>query len=189
MEACRKRQHSEAVAKFTGLQKCCAHCGLLLPYEKRSNSFCSRSCSASHANTSNPKRKRKERFCKDCGKSFVFVGTQRTKFCPGCQQRRKKAKENLKHMTLAECSSRPSVANKHPSWRWAYVRVLNRRWNAHLITSCAVCGYSRHVELCHRKAISSFPETATLAEVNAESNNVALCPTHHWEFDHGFLVL
>ena len=45
---------------------------------------------------------------------------------------------------------------------------------------CAVCGYMSHVELCHKKPIGDFPDTALLSEINSESNLVYLCPNHHW---------
>ena len=61
---------------------------------------------------------------------------------------------------------------------------------AHAVTGkCAVCDYAHGVDLCHKKAVSSFPDTATLAEINALDNLVELCPNHHWEHDHGILKL
>jgi hypothetical protein len=53
---------------------------------------------------------------------------------------------------------------------------------------CAACGYSLHVDICHIRDVASFPNSATLAEVNAPSNLVALDKRCHWEFDHGYLV-
>ena len=55
--------------------------------------------------------------------------------------------------------------------------------------ACAVCGYSRYVEVCHRKPVSDFPGTALISEINNLSNLVPLCPNHHWELDHGLLKL
>lgn len=54
---------------------------------------------------------------------------------------------------------------------------------------CIVCGYSKYIEVCHIKSVSSFPDEALLSEINAKDNLVALCPNHHWEFDSGLLVL
>ena len=54
---------------------------------------------------------------------------------------------------------------------------------------CMICGYDKHFEVCHIKAISSFPKTATVGEINNIDNLVALCPNHHWELDHGNLIL
>lgn len=55
--------------------------------------------------------------------------------------------------------------------------------------SCAVCGYSAHVEVCHRTGVSEFPDSATVSTINTFGNLVALCPNHHWELDNGLLTL
>ncbi|HEX8326042.1 MAG TPA: HNH endonuclease signature motif containing protein [Hymenobacter sp.] len=52
---------------------------------------------------------------------------------------------------------------------------------------CAICGYAVHYEVCHIKPISGFRATDSVADVNELANLVALCPNHHWEFDHGRL--
>jgi len=51
------------------------------------------------------------------------------------------------------------------------------------------CGYRDHVEACHVQDISSFPPGATLDQINDPSNLRLLCRNHHWEFDHGLLIL
>jgi hypothetical protein len=43
------------------------------------------------------------------------------------------------------------------------------------------------VGIPHIKAISSFPLTAKLKEINAATNVLGLCPNCHWEYDHGLL--
>jgi hypothetical protein len=48
---------------------------------------------------------------------------------------------------------------------------------------CNECGYDKHVEICHIKAISEFAENATFTEINSKLNLVYLCPNHHWELD------
>ena len=54
---------------------------------------------------------------------------------------------------------------------------------------CAVCRYSKHVEICHIKDVADFPGSAKISEINDINNLVTLCPNHHWEFDYGDLVL
>lgn len=54
---------------------------------------------------------------------------------------------------------------------------------------CAVCGYDKHVEIAHIKAVSDFDGSATIAEINSIDNLIALCPNHHWEYDNGILKL
>lgn len=50
---------------------------------------------------------------------------------------------------------------------------------------CSECGYSKHVECCHLRAISDFPPETLLNIVNSYDNLVLLCPNCHWELDHG----
>jgi 5-methylcytosine-specific restriction endonuclease McrA len=52
---------------------------------------------------------------------------------------------------------------------------------------CAVCSYSRHVEIAHIIAAKSFDPNTKLSVVNAETNLAALCRNCHWEFDNGLL--
>jgi 5-methylcytosine-specific restriction endonuclease McrA len=60
---------------------------------------------------------------------------------------------------------------------------------ANLPRVCRNCGYDKHVEICHIRSISSFPDDIPIPVVNDLSNLVALCPNCHWEFDHGLLAL
>lgn len=52
---------------------------------------------------------------------------------------------------------------------------------------CSVCGYNKHYEVAHIKAISSYSEDALISEINEISNLIALCPNHHWEFDNNII--
>lgn len=54
---------------------------------------------------------------------------------------------------------------------------------------CYVCDYVNHVEICHILAVADFEDDCFIWEINAIVNLVALCPTHHWEFDNGVLEL
>lgn len=54
---------------------------------------------------------------------------------------------------------------------------------------CAACGYSLHVDICHIRPVADFPDDATLREVNAPENLVALDKRCHWEFDNGYLTI
>lgn len=52
---------------------------------------------------------------------------------------------------------------------------------------CSICGYDKHYEVCHIKAVSDFSDDTPIPEINSISNLIALCPNHHWEFDNGIL--
>lgn len=54
---------------------------------------------------------------------------------------------------------------------------------------CAICGYDNHVEIAHIRPVSDFPGDTLISEINSKDNLIALCPNHHWEYDHGILKL
>jgi 5-methylcytosine-specific restriction endonuclease McrA len=159
----------------------CLHCSK----ETTNPKFCCRSCSAKETNKMG-KRPLIEKNCKFCSKPVGRVSHEdRRKVCQSCKDLRHPPSSQT---TLAELHSRLSVFGKHPSWKNASVRENNRRSNsAKRAGGCKICGYTKHVELCHVVPISEFPLSATLAEVNHPSNIIPLCPNHHWEFDHASL--
>lgn len=54
---------------------------------------------------------------------------------------------------------------------------------------CAICGYTKHVEIAHIKAVSDFDDDALVSEINNPNNLIGLCPNHHWEYDNGLLKI
>ena len=54
---------------------------------------------------------------------------------------------------------------------------------------CRACGYDKHFEVAHIRAISDFPPETAIAEINSLSNLVALCRNCHWELHHGHILL
>ena len=54
---------------------------------------------------------------------------------------------------------------------------------------CAICGYDKHVDVAHIKAVSEFSQDSTIREINLLTNLIGLCPNHHWEYDHNLLDL
>lgn len=138
--------------------------------------FCSRSCSATVNNRLHPKRQRTAFFnCPACHKERRRKGA-----CLGCSSRKRTSDERTLSDFIFESNKR------HPSWRWSRLRTLARdRYRSERRGGCEVCGYNKHVEVAHIRALSTFPLTATIGEVNARSNVRFLCPNHHWEFDNG----
>ena len=47
---------------------------------------------------------------------------------------------------------------------------------------CHICGYD-HIQICHIRDVSDFPDDALISEINALLNLIPLCPNHHREFD------
>jgi len=160
----------------------CLNCGKYTFNPK----FCSRSCSATYNNRKFPKRKL-DRLCNKEGCNEP-VKSYRHRLCRAHHDEHKRSK--YKELTLGEYRTKLSVKGKHPSWVNSHVRNFARSWNKELRElPCANCGYDKHVELCHRKAVTSFSDDTTLSVVNDRNNIIQLCRNCHWEFDNGLLFL
>ena len=161
----------------------CVNCGI----ETNNPKFCSRSCSSSHNNSMCPKR-RTNKICviENCNNS---VSSHKSTLCYNHYAERKE-RLDCKNKTLGFYKEKLSLVGKHKSWQFSHIRSLCRSWLKHLTKlPCYNCGYKKHVELCHIKPITSFPDTALLSEVNSEKNVIQLCRNCHWEFDNGLLKM
>lgn len=150
----------------------CLNCGK----ETSNPKFCSRSCSASY---NNKKREKVKKYCIKCGK-FIGEGNQcRRKYCDDCNPN----KVNWSQTTLQE------VEEKRKYQSHSRIRELARKkvMTIPRFQKCAECGYTKHIEICHIKAIKDFDKNFSIEEINDVSNLVGLCPNHHWEFDNGLL--
>lgn len=152
----------------------CMECGRQTTNPK----FCSRSCAARYTNRFSPKRKIRAFYCQTCGRPT----THRRKYCDAHQPNALKSYDDATIEDIRRYAKYQANALIRRLARRAY-RV------GRLPLHCSVCGYSKHVEICHIHAIEKFPEQTHLSEVNSLNNLVALCPNHHWEFDHGLLSL
>lgn len=146
----------------------CIKCGMQTTNPK----FCSRSCSASYTNSTAPKRKLQHQ-CKKCCSPIMSSRT----YCKDCSWHGSDI--TLKEAIYTSC---------HRSSAFALIRSRARVIGQKLgWVACQVCGYNKHIEICHRKQISEFPESTLLSEINDQQNLIALCRNHHWEFDHNQL--
>jgi hypothetical protein len=182
---CRKK------AKENSVQITCCECGKpakkrFQDFTKNVNNFCSRSCANRYNNRIRPKRKRKQKFCIKCGDFIDKDRDNRRKLCDKCLVDKLFV---LKNMSLKEYRDYIGL-KKMSSCRFSdRIKYLNRIWNKNILKlPCQCCGYTRHTELSHKKPISKFSENDKLSEVNSAENNIVLCPTHHWEYDNGFLT-
>lgn len=140
--------------------------------------FCSKSCAATYNNIhhqnryKNRKDKAKPKFCKSCNKE-IFTRHRR---CEKCTEEFKNKDYKLSEIMYLEY---------HKSSLYALVRSRARSIGKKLgWIKCYNCGYDKHVEIAHKKSISSFSDDTLLSVVNDVSNLIALCPNCHWEFDH-----
>lgn len=148
--------------------KPCAHCGQPTDNPR----FCSRRCAAIMTNSEKPKRPRTGR-CRQCSKPI----RSRHVYCSTCRTAKRA------NVTLQDLLDRKG----HPAGAASAVRQRARAVIARCGRGgqCERCSYALHAEVCHIKAISSFPLHAKVSTINAPDNLLVLCPNCHWEFDHG----
>jgi len=124
----------------------------------------------------------KKIMCNSCGQ---WCGSGR-KYCKSCRESKRK---ELKEESLLQTKSQSVYSQGHISNRYAKIRYHARHDYENILTKCEVCGYDKHVEICHIKPIKEFNEQATIKEINDRKNIIGLCPNCHWEFDNGSLTL
>ena len=151
----------------------CPICGR----ETRNPKFCSRSCAIQQNNVLYPKRKPE-------GRCFVckIAIPKRNRYCI----------EHRPNHRLDRTLPISAVADEseHPACRYARLRQDARRYYfGRRPYRCSRCGYDKHVEVCHKRSLTSFPLDTPISVVNDLANLVGLCPNCHWEFDHGLLQL
>lgn len=149
----------------------CLHCGTQTANAK----YCSRSCANRVNGHLFPGRQRIARSCKHCGRALA---TRRTT-CDQCNP----SFVDWQMVPLHQLKAK--VLQQYAAQIRGLARMLYRRSSRP--NACAVCGYDTYHEVCHIKPINGFLPTDSVADVNRLRNLVALCPNHHWEFDHGLL--
>lgn len=173
----------------------CDECGSPIT-SKWAKRFCGMSCSAKSHNRT-PGRKHgpspTPRTCVGCGAVFFRRRGRSNVYCSGlCRAEASSSKSTEAEQRLLT-TSKAELFEKRSTWQAARSVIQEHARQSYLAQhpqpSCVACGYSIHVEVCHRVAVSAFPGGALVAEINAPTNLVGLCPTHHWEFDNGYLII
>lgn len=141
--------------------------------------FCSRSCS----NRGVKRRKKKEVECRFEGCDNI-VDHYTSSFCRVCTDAgrhfmRSTGGKLLTEVTIKEYCPRKG-ANAYDNIRCSARTSVKDE----LKNGCEECGWSHHVEVCHIRAISDFPDDTIVSVVNDRSNLKLLCPNCHWVFDH-----
>lgn len=139
--------------------------------------FCSRRCATIYNNKKFPKRRKKPRYCKRCN---ILISGRRT-VCDTC---------NPSYVDWTKVTYQ-EISGKRKYQKNSRIRSLARQiyYHAKLPRKCYVCGYDKHIEVCHVKPIKKFKLTTPITDINALTNLVALCPNHHWEYDNQQLIL
>jgi len=151
--------------------------------------FCNHSCASIYNNTLFPKRNKKDCYCKECN-SLIN------------NKKREKGKGYLIRTVCDECLSKRKFfhnytkkqvyeSNKIPHYGKTSItkdaRITYKESDKP--KKCIYCGYDKHYEVCHIKAISDFEDDDLVSTINSIDNLIALCPNHHWEFDKGILKI
>lgn len=200
MKTTKQDLYSNKVKDYNNSPNYCKYCDSAILhlstgslFHTKAKKFCNQSCSASFNNkfprTRMGKQQEKTYKCRRCGDVIVVPRGNLSKFpekisCPACIE--------LNNIDM-DLRTKGEVFAGLSNWQSA--RSTIRKHSAKVMQSlgrlkfCQICGYSNHVEICHIKSVSSFPETARFNEINSPNNLVYLCPNHHWEFDNGYLKL
>jgi 5-methylcytosine-specific restriction endonuclease McrA len=153
----------------------CLNC----PVETTNPKFCSQSCAASYNNKLYPKKKRKIKLCAICSEPV----DNKSIYCI-------KHKSDGKNLVYTISDAINAYSKHHRSSAFALIRSRARAVAIKFgINSCQNCGYDKHIEVCHKKPISSFPIETFINVVNDMSNLLFLCPNCHWEFDNKIIVI
>lgn len=160
--------------------------------------FCNQSHAAKYNNSRYLKRTRilASGICERCGCTVQYSGKKN-----GGYVKRRYCRECLLRVQIDQAQKLPGVVSaiyigdrtkgdlceaqvKYSNNITKHARKIYARSGK--AKACAICGYGKHVDICHMKQIASFSDETLIREINAIENLVALCPNHHWEFDHEF---
>lgn len=147
----------------------CENCGKIIEYEFKRNKFCGHSCSAIKNNKNTTRNK--------TGINGIIS----------------KPKKVIVIKELIQDNNKGNIFKLSKNWQSARTAIRRNACQVFAKSGkeykCAICGYDLHVEIAHIKAVSDFDDIAILKEINNINNLVALCPTHHWEYDAGLINL
>jgi hypothetical protein len=209
-----EKSRERAIEGYYKNPNICQNCGQVIPIgegrkvrEIRRKKFCDHSCASEFTNRDRIKYPRVEH-CLSCGIDLPRVRNSsgrysRRTYCDDCRKIIKvenqgkmvrsqlEKKENGQYKQ--EIRLKGDLKSKTQCWvQWRTVITKHARdtyRSTKNSAKCEVCDYDHHVVVCHIKSVASFPDTATIAEINHPDNLVGLCPNCHWDLDHGLLKL
>ena len=111
--------------------------------------------------------------------------------CTKCGYESIGRKNRIVNSFISKSSLKDSLyEDKGANNKYTRVRYSARKTHKQITQEpCQICGYEKHVEICHIKPISSFSEETLLEKINAKDNIIGLCPNCHWELDHNLLTI
>jgi hypothetical protein len=196
---------TQALQRYYRAPNRCQHCKEIIKvkghepvYEVRRRKFCSHSCASMFHNLKRrvPARRVFTMRCQLCKQSLLIESdcpssARRRKYCDKCRSLRFAA--NAVKGNPMNQRTKGEVFSANRSWQSARNSIRKHAYSVYAQSGkpfkCVVWQYDKHVEICHLRSVSSFADSELIATINAPDNLVALCPTHHWEFDHHLLSL
>lgn len=173
----------QALEKYYKNPNKCLHCGEVIEVkdghkirEARVKKYCDHSCAASRNNglkrklTKQEKKEKWKRCSCACGNKINCKSTR----CKDCVNK------------IKDSRTKGDLFNNRKNWQSARSCIQKEARRIYFSTNKnpkCFCGYTKHIEVCHIKDVSEFPDTALISEINDVSNLIGMCPTHHWEFD------
>lgn len=186
----------------------CNNCDSLLQYDKRNNKFCSASCSAKKNNIG---KKRVQNFYNKFSDSEIidkFISSSNiSDFIKNIGYKSRPSSNTLANIKIeleklglsfnisnnVLDMKKGDLFNNRSNWqsaRSAICKSARKIFNeSDKLKECAVCGYSIHYDVAHRKAVSVFDDDCLIYEINHIDNLIALCKNHHWEYDNNLLKI
>lgn len=170
----------KALDKYYANPNYCKHCNSVIEVKEgkkvpdtRKKVFCNHQCSANFYKKKYPGGSRQKDLC-GCGK----FKRKFAKICVNCYKN--KLTHNTDISVVGTRDKRRSSISSNA--RRVFIRSEKEK-------KCCKCGYDKHIEVCHVKAVCTFSNDAEVSEINDIDNLVALCSNCHWEFDNGLLIL
>lgn len=170
------------------IQTICKQCSISITknkseLKKSENTFCSKSCAATHNNSLKPKQEKSvyikvPKTCISCNTTYSKDGRDATNTC----SRLCFVELGMKQRIMKDVIKRAG-ANTYDT-----IRQNARAYSKYFYPSkCMLCDYTKHYEVCHVKDLKDFTREETLYEINNKTNLIHLCPNCHWEFDNNQL--
>jgi hypothetical protein len=164
-----EKSRNKSLEEYYKNPNICKNCGFIIKVndtqkvsEVKKKQFCNQSCGAKFNNKTRHQetKPKKEK-------------SQRYSYFDGITKKNYLDKKEVYYKFRAEI-------RKHA--QWVYQKNNGSK-------SCKICGYDKHIQVCHIKSVSSFNDNDLITEINSINNLIGLCPNHHWEYDNGYIKL
>jgi len=196
----------ESIERYYKNPKICKRCGKVIDVgdlqvaQVRRKDFCDKVCAAKFTKN----KKVKVDYCFGCGCKLMPTRNENgkllhRKYCDECFKKNRfslspslSPEQKLEPEKYAfENQTKGSLFSRRKNWQSASSSL---RKNARIVydksgypKKCNICGYDKHYEVSHKKPVASFPDEASVSDINHISNLIALCRNCHWEFDNGII--